>query len=72
MLTSSQKLSAIAWKCDQLDLSYGKLINTYSADEIRRVYDEYEKILREKQAASPIPQRRKPGRKPRAAMAAET
>lgn len=73
MLTSSQKLSAIAWKCDQLDLSYGKLINAYSAEEIRRIYDEYEKILKAKQAANPLPVRRKPGRKPRSAMvAAET
>lgn len=73
MLTSSQKLSAIAWKCDQLDLSYGKLINAYSAEEIRRIYDEYEKLLKEKQAAMPVRERKKPGRKPRAALvAAET
>lgn len=64
MLTPSQKLSAIAWKCDQVNLSYGKLINSYSPKEIRQIYADYEKklILEAPPAEPPRPKR---GRKPK-------
>ena len=63
MLTSSQKLSAIAWKCDQVNLSYGKLINSYTPRQIRQIYSDYEKKL-SLEAPPPEPPRPKRGRKP--------
>ena len=71
MLTSSQKLSAIAWKCDQVNLSYGKLINSYTPAQIREIYNEYEKKLI-LEAPTPEPPRPKRGRKPKIRLAVAT
>lgn len=45
MLSWDKQLEAISWKCDELDTSYGKLVNKSSPEEIQQFYREYEKHM---------------------------
>lgn len=47
MLSKNEKINAISWKCDELGISYGKLMCRISESEIEQIYDEYEKVLSE-------------------------
>lgn len=49
MLPQHKRLDAIAWKCEQIGLSYGELMNSYTAAELEFVYDEYERVLKERE-----------------------
>lgn len=51
MLNSSvEKLNAITWKCDQLNMTYGQFISTCSERDLLIVYQEYEVVLAERKA----------------------
>ncbi|MGN0803662.1 MAG: hypothetical protein ACI4MF_13805 [Candidatus Faecivicinus sp.] len=49
MLSKNEKINAISWKCDELGISYGKLMCRISESEIEQIYDEYEKVLSERE-----------------------
>jgi len=57
MLNKKGQLSAISWKCDQLGISYGKLVNQCSHHELMEIYREYEEMLiqRQKEKSEYIP-----------------
>lgn len=44
-LSNQFRLDAIAWKCQQIGLSYGQLMNTYRNAEIQQVYEEFKKVV---------------------------
>ncbi|MGN0801793.1 MAG: hypothetical protein ACI4MF_04255 [Candidatus Faecivicinus sp.] len=49
MLSQNEKLQALTWKCNELDISYGQLMCKSSSREIAQIYDEYEKVLAERE-----------------------
>ena len=59
MLATEQKFKALTWKCDQLNISYGKLRAISSEEDIRKICQEYEKELaarRKRKKDEPAPQ----------------
>ena len=48
MLSSEDRLNAIAWKCAKEDISYGRLVSQYSAHDLHVIYQEYEALLEER------------------------
>lgn len=49
MLSNDQRLEALSWKGDELDISYGKLVSRSNSEEIEQFYREYEKRLIKRQ-----------------------
>jgi len=48
MLSSENRLNAIAWKCAEEGVSYGRLVNQCSAHDLHVIYQEYEALLEER------------------------
>lgn len=48
MLSSENRLNAIAWKCAEKGVSYGRLVNQCSAHDLHVIYQEYEALLEER------------------------
>lgn len=57
MLSTKEQMQAILWKGEQLGLSYGKIVSRSSAQELNRIYADYEEILaeRKRQSACTLP-----------------
>lgn len=63
MFKRNEELDAISWKCEQLGISYGKLMQRSTQQDIRQICREYEEarrikkdcgsLSREKQDGSP-------------------
>jgi len=41
MKSNQEKFDALAWKCNELGISYGQLINSHDESEIHAIYKEY-------------------------------
>lgn len=50
MLDSSRELDAICWKCQQTGLSYGKLMQQCSPQDLHQICREYEQMRRNKKS----------------------
>ena len=50
MLTASQKLNALAWAAKKANCSYGALQGTLSQEREADIFEDYEKLLREREA----------------------
>ena len=50
MKTSDQRLKALIWKSDQMNISYGKLRSMVSEADIRKICQEYSQELAERQS----------------------
>lgn len=55
MLSAKDQLKAIAWKCEETGLSYGKLVSQFSTQELYQVYSDYEKMIAAKEKKQPSP-----------------
>ena len=49
MLNTKDQLNALSWKCDQLGISYGRLINQSSHHDLMEIYREYGELLKQRQ-----------------------
>lgn len=59
MLDKKDQMKALSWKCDQLGISYGKLMNQSTSHDLYEIYKEYEDLLEKRrkernQAASSL------------------
>ena len=53
MRNPNDHLNAISWKCEQLGISYGKLMQQISPRELRMIYKEYEALRYPKPESGP-------------------
>lgn len=61
MYKRNQELDAISWKCRQLGISYGKMMQKCTQQDIRQICREYEEARRIKKDRGSFPQENKSG-----------
>ena len=46
--SNNQQLDAICWKCQEMGISYGKLVSQCTDGELRRICDEFQAMQKER------------------------
>lgn len=61
MYKRNEELDAISWKCQQLGISYGKLMQKCTQQDIRQICREYEEARRIKKDRGSYPRENQSG-----------